>query len=223
NDGTIHTELQGEKPNQDTVDQRITGTNSNDRLMGKAGNDTLRGGAGDDELYGADKPGGSFENETGNDTLHGGEGNDKLFGGDGEDLAQYDQPIDESMITTNGGGWTVTTGGEGTDTLSDIEIVAGAGGARFLLVGNGGFDTIQAAIDAAVDGDTILIAADTYAENLIVDKAVTLVGVGEVILQGTFTSSNGIAGTVYDHLKSGAYSAGDPAIQVTADDVAIKN
>src|SRR5690606_6442954 len=111
----------------------------------------------------------------------------------------------------------------GTDTLSDVEIVAGAGGARFLLVGNGGFDTIQAAIDAAVDGDTILIAAGTYAENLVVDKAVTLAGVGEVILQGTFTSSNGIAGTVYDHLKSGAYSAGDPAIQVAADDVAIKN
>ena len=43
----------------------------------------------------------------------------------------------------------MTTGGaEGTDTLSGIEIIDGVGTSNILLVGNGGFTTIQAAIDA---------------------------------------------------------------------------
>ena len=39
----IHTEIQGDKPGQDPVDQTITGTDGNDRIIGKGGNDTLRG------------------------------------------------------------------------------------------------------------------------------------------------------------------------------------
>jgi pectin methylesterase-like acyl-CoA thioesterase len=60
---------------------------------------------------------------------------------------------------------------EGTDPV-------GAATGRFLLVGNGGFASIQDAVDAAVDGDTILIAAGTYAENVVVDEAITLIGMG---------------------------------------------
>ena len=36
---------------------------------------------------------------------------------------------------------------EGTDTLSGIEKIDGAGSANILLVGNGGYATIQAAVD----------------------------------------------------------------------------
>ena len=45
-----------------------------------------------------------------------------------------------------------------------------------LNVGNSGFSTIQAAVDAATAGDTILIAAGSYSENVTINKAVSLLG-----------------------------------------------
>lgn len=63
----------------------------------------------------------------------------------------------------------------------------------------GGFSSIQAAIDAAADGYTLLAAAGTYSENVTLDKAITLVGANfglagndaargaESILAGSFT------------------------------------
>jgi pectin methylesterase-like acyl-CoA thioesterase len=43
-------------------------------------------------------------------------------------------------------------------------------------------DSIQAAIDAAQAGDTIMIAAGTYAESLTIGKGLTLLGLGEVTI-----------------------------------------
>ena len=40
------------------------------------------------------------------------------------------------------------------------------------------FDTIQGAIGAAVSGDTITVAAGTYKEDVVVNKAVTITGAG---------------------------------------------
>jgi Ca2+-binding RTX toxin-like protein len=190
----IHTEIQGDKSGQPAVDQTITGTSGNDRIMGKGGNDTLRGGDGDDQLYGADKPTGSAAGEIGNDTLEGGIGDDALIGGGGTDTAIYNGELSVGNFSTiadadpnSAGipGWEINANGfgEGTDTLTGVQIVegtdpVGAATGRFLLVGNGGFASIQDAVDAAVDGDTILIAAGTYAENVVVDEAITLIGMG---------------------------------------------
>ena len=67
--------------------------------------------------------------------------------------------------TTDGNqaGWQVSAGTDGTDLLTGVEKVADGAGHHFLLVGNGGYATIQAAVDAAVAGDTILVGPGTFA------------------------------------------------------------
>ncbi|WP_426955559.1 hypothetical protein [Muricoccus radiodurans] len=137
---------------------------------------SIDAGGGNDAVRGA----------LGDDSLTGGTGNDTLSGGGGRDVAFYEAA--PTSITFDGTSWAVTTVGEGTDTLNDVEVVAG-GGARTLLVGGGGFASLQEAIDAALDGDTILIAAGDYASStmnmegnsslgLRIDKSVTILGLG---------------------------------------------
>ena len=136
------------------ADDTITGTNANDLLNDLAedgidygGNDTVFGLAGNDILIGGD----------GDDSLNGGADDDHLEGGAGTDTAGYSVALTKSDIAKNGsGGWTITVGAEGTDTLAEVEIVDHASG-RFLLVGNGGFATFaDAAAEATQPGDVIL-------------------------------------------------------------------
>ena len=194
----------------------LTGGGGADILSGAAGSDTLLGGSGFDRLGGG----------AGDDTLDGGEtadgGGAETFdttGAPGEgDIAAFGERIGIDEITQTATGWQVATDNEGTDTLSGIEIVEGAdpdgaGGStgRYLLVGNGGFDSIQAAIAEAVDGDTVLIAGDTYVENLSIPSNITLQA-----------ASDGNGGFEVVTL-SGNITIADSALAATGDEVAIRN
>ncbi|HYG47042.1 MAG TPA: M10 family metallopeptidase C-terminal domain-containing protein [Allosphingosinicella sp.] len=151
----------------------LNGGGGNDALFGRFGDDILNGGTGEDNLDGGDGNdtlNGNDDNDTlgggaGDDILNGGAGDDSLDGGTGTDTAVVGSG---AVYTPTGTGWTVTSS-DGTDSLTNVEIVDSGPGPNVLLVGSGGFATIQAAVDAAQDGDTILVAAGTYVEQVVVD------------------------------------------------------
>lgn len=198
-------------------DDSIYGLGGNDTLNGNGGNDYLDGGADNDTLNGGN----------GNDTLKGGAGNDTLDGGAGFDTAVFTSP--PTAFGFSGGAFTVTTPTDGTDTLTNIEALDFGTGARVLLVGAGGYATINDAIAAASNGDTILIAPGTYNENVVVDKSVTLQGVGnpgDVKIEGTFTETNGnFAGPLSTWLQTapGYSGVSGTGVTVSADNVSLKN
>ena len=141
----------------------------------------------------------------------------RIIGGAGNDTAVYTAAVDPSNITDDGSHFVVTAGGsEDTDTLSGIEKIGGAGTPNILLVGHGGYSSIQAAVDAAVDGDIIEIAAGTWTEDVAVHgKALTIdgvSGVNDVILNGKIT----VDGTL-----NGAFKVTDLNIDATGKDYGV--
>ncbi len=148
--------------------ENVTGGSAGDSITGDGNANVLTGGGGFDTLKG----GGN------GDTLVGGETLESYTAATGEgDRATYAGELTAADITTSGGGWQVAVGGaEGTDLLSGIEIIVDGSGDRFLLVGNGGFASIAEAYAEAVDGDTIILAAGAYDEDLAIAKAINIVG-----------------------------------------------
>ena len=171
------------------------------------------------------------------DTIANTAANDVISGDGSIDTVTYTGTLTTANITTvadgdptlagSQAGWQVTAAAQGTDLLTGVEKVSDGAGHTFLLVGNGGYATIQAAINAAASGDTIMIATGTYSENLTINTAgLTLVGVGEVDLQGTLRSANGnFTGTVADFLKAAVTTPnnGGTGVTINADNTTLQN
>ncbi|AMV30541.1 Cadherin domain protein [Pirellula sp. SH-Sr6A] len=181
-------------------------------VLGGVGSDTIVGTSGADFL-----DGNNLNSNSDNDTFTGGAGDDTILGKGGNDTAIYTEALTESQITPDGSvlvssttlaGWKVTgTTTSGTDQLIDVETVVDSTGKTYRLVGRGGFDSIQSAIDAANAGDIILIAPGTFVEDVNVTKAgVTVKGAGS----DATTVSGAIGGAV-------------ATIQVSASNVTIED
>ncbi|MGO7180468.1 metal-binding protein [Rhizobium brockwellii] len=90
-------------------DDEFIGTDGNDIFDGNGGNDILNGNAG-------------------NDKLTGGAGDDAINGGDGIDTAIFSGNFANYSFAMNNGDHIVASAGEGTDTLTDVELARFADG-----------------------------------------------------------------------------------------------
>jgi Ca2+-binding RTX toxin-like protein len=122
-------------------------------LSPNLGDDVINTLGGNDFVFG----------QSGNDTIDGGTGSDTIDGGgDIDTVAGYDGSY---HLEIQGGKWVVTNGTD-TDTLTNVEKVT-IGSETFILVdtfADGGFGSVQDAIDSATGGETILIAPGSYTE-----------------------------------------------------------
>jgi len=181
----------------------------------------------------------------GDDILDAGAGDDTLTGGDGTDVAVFSGNLSDYQVTYNRltGAYTVLDmrpdSPDGTDVLVGIERARFAGdvevdietlrGPATLIVdaaGFGDFSSLQAAIDVALDGDTILVRPGIYTEHtvhegrsfgLVIDKSVTIVGVSGPD-DTPIARSQGVAATIV----SGAESSFGTNFLVTASGVSIQ-
>lgn len=195
------------------------GPQAQDGFVGFVGN-TFSGSAPGGPLLGMDAPG-----EIINNTFTG--------------SAAVDIGVGEGGVTVTGNsfnntptdGYFLGNGAYDPQTIETSNSFAAHGAIYIVQNGvrqDGVYSSIQAAINAAITGDTIMVGAGTYHENVIVNVAnLTIEGYnGPVTLQGTFKSDNGIAnGGVMDFLELGAaYSqAAGRGFDIEANNVTLQN
>ena len=177
---------------------------------------TVEGGAGADTVDGSHISSAYpvdlvFQGNGGNDTFVGGPGVDTSVYADFESSYTYTTTSDSNGFVTSFASVTDTNPtllDEGTDTLSSVERLVfqntdGPGGAlgdtmldltkavQLFDATNhliGTFDTIQSAVNAATNGDTVLASAGVYKEQVLIDgKDLTLKGEPGAIIEAPDT------------------------------------
>jgi peptidoglycan/xylan/chitin deacetylase (PgdA/CDA1 family)/Ca2+-binding RTX toxin-like protein len=131
-----------------TMASGLAGATGNDIVVATSANETVTGNAGNDILFGGDGND-SLDGGTGNDVLYGGTGNDLLAGNAGIDTASYADTV-ANVIVSLATTLAQNTGGAGTDTLQNIENLAGGQG-NDTLTGNASANTL----DGGLGNDTL--------------------------------------------------------------------
>lgn len=161
---------------------------------------------------------------TTDDNLFGGSGDDTFDGGTGLDIISYSGDMADYSISSADGTFTVTDSTDdrdGTDELENIELLEFVDGTLFLVGGND--FTIQSAINAASSGDTILVGAGTYTEEITIDTPLSILGEqagvdargrdvnAESVIEGNIILRSGADTTLIDglFLQEGASVGGE--------------
>ncbi|MFC3615389.1 beta strand repeat-containing protein [Lutimaribacter marinistellae] len=186
---------------------------SGNQFIGGTGPDGFAGTPGDD----------TFSTDAGNDTVFGSAGNDAIDGGADTDTAVYAGSVGDYAVTATtdadgrATGFTAITdtnvgdGDEGTDTLTDVELLQFADGVidtadavHVFDAGNaliGTFDNIEDAVAVATAGSTLRVASgDVNIENgtpngqVVIDKDISIVGLGSASTTLKVNASTGTSG-----------------------------
>ena len=152
----------------DGEDNMLTGNDGINTLSGLGGNDTLDGGGGNDTLDGG---GGNdtLDGGMGDDTLTGGTGDDSIEGGQNNDTVVYvGDPANFSIVAKKGGKEQTITdnvGDEGTDTVTNVEILQFAG-QTWQIVEDSDNNNVTVDLFAVYDPDPVIFYGldgdDTY-------------------------------------------------------------
>ncbi|MGP9791587.1 beta strand repeat-containing protein [Roseinatronobacter sp. NSM] len=138
-----------------------------------------------------------------------------VLGGGVVNFADVGISFDDSRYEITQGEAVVTVSGIGKLAFSDQNV---------LVVGNGGFATIQEAVDAALAGDTVLIADGTYDEVVSIPSGkagLTILGSENTVVNAVDVKADGVT---VENLKvqGGATISGSNAgIYVAADNVTL--
>ena len=118
----------------------------------------------------------SFQGSDAADTFQLGGGSTTVNGGAGIDAVTLPGSRSDYSIVISGSTVTITSLSgvvpASASTLTSVEIVrfTGGGTATFLVGVGDGFASVQAAVNAAAAGDTILVAAGSYSGAIVLDK-----------------------------------------------------